>query len=707
MRQFSLQTRLIAFILLLLLTSVGVVAGLGYASARSSLKSAALAQLQGVQVSRVKLVSTLLQASRNEVLALSSLPEVGRMSAELRASYRALGDTAPDAATRAAVTAFYTRDFAPALSRGIDATVEPEDLLPSSNAGWRAQAAYLVPSARPYTGSQPLPTGADSTAYGRELADTHERLGDILRRFGFENILLVDPDTLEVFFSYQANAALGTSLEKGPYASSNLAEAVRALRRSQNVDDYRISDFEFYRPALGKPRAFIVTPVFDGNRMVAIMALRLATNKIEAALSNVGMGKTGEVFLIGPDKRLRTESRFMQEDPKAFVAGLRRSKLTTNTVDKIERLGTTVLLAPQAGEAAEAALTGRSGVEDDVVDYRGEPVFTAYGPVDLDSLRWAVIAQVDQKEALAPVRAYAAQALVAAVGLALLGSLVAIAYASRITRPISALAAAAERVGQGESDAEVTPPKDPELRVLGESLNRMIRSLRAQKAEVQAQAQESERLLESLLPASGAAQMREGGQDTPRSFADVTVAFVNLFGLDALALTLGEEAALSLLSDMVGAFDEVAEGLGVEKVRTIGSSYLAASGLSAERPDHTLRMVEFAREAVRIVRRFNAERGLELVAEVGINTGPVTGGLVGRRRFIYDLWGDTVRLARGIVSDGQTSIQVTKPVRDRVQDLIAFGPAVTTEIKGMGRIELYPLIEASTSRKAVKRDEGA
>ena len=85
----------------------------------------------------------------------------------------------------------------------------------------------------------------------------------------------------------------------------------------------------------------------------------------------------------------------------------------------------------------------------------------------------------------------------------------------------------------------------------------------------------------------------------------------------------------------------------------------------------------------------------------------MTGGLVGRRRFIYDLWGDTVRLARGIVSDGETSIQVTKPVRDRVQDLITFGPAVATEIKGMGRIELYPLIEAGASRKTAKRDEGA
>lgn len=707
MRPFSLQTRLIAFILLLLLTSVGVVAGLGYASARTSLKAAALAQLQGVQTSRVKLVSTLLQASRNEVLALSGLPEIGRMSAELRAGYRALNGAPPDAAARAAVMDFHTREYAPALSRGIDATVAPATLLPASNAGWRAQAAYVAPSARPYTGSQPLPTGADPTSYGRAVADTHARLGDILRRFGFENILLIDPDTLEVFFSYQASAALGTSLATGPYASSKLATAVRGLQQSQNVDDYRMSDFEFYRPALGKPRAFIATPVFEGNRLVAIMALRLPTDRIEAALSNDGMGRTGEVFLIGPDSKLRTESRFLQEDPKAFVARLRRSSLTTHTVDQIERLGTAVLLAPEVGAASEAALTGRSGVEDDDVDYRGERVFTAYGPVDLDSLRWAVIAQVDQREALAPVRAYAGQALAAAVGLALLGSLVAIAYATRITRPISALAAAAERIGRGDHDAEVTPPRDPELRALGDSLNGMIRKLRQQKAEAQAQVEASERLLESLLPASGAAQMREGGQDTPRSFADVTVAFVNLFGLDALAQTLGDEAALTLLSDMVGAFDEAADALGVEKVRTIGSSYLAASGLSAERPDHTLRMVEFAREAVRVVRRFNAERGLEIVAEVGINTGPVTGGLVGRRRFIYDLWGDTVRLARGIVSDGETSIQVTRAVRDRVQDVVDFGAAVPTEIKGMGQVELYPLAEGGGARGAGAQDGSA
>ena len=81
---------------------------------------------------------------------------------------------------------------------------------------------------------------------------------------------------------------------------------------------------------------------------------------------------------------------------------------------------------------------------------------------------------------------------------------------------------------------------------------------------------------------------------------------------------------MALLSDVVAACDEAAEHHGVEKVRTIGSSYLAVSGLSVERPDHTARMVDFAREVVRIVKRFNAERGVRLVAEIGINTGPVS-----------------------------------------------------------------------------------
>ncbi len=116
-----------------------------------------------------------------------------------------------------------------------------------------------------------------------------------------------------------------------------------------------------------------------------------------------------------------------------------------------------------------------------------------------------------------------------------------------------------------------------------------------------------------------------------------------------------------------------------------------------ERPDHTARMVEFAREVVRIVRRFNAERGIGLVAEIGINAGPVIGGLVGRRKFIYDLWGETVKLVRGIESDGKASILVTRPVFERVRDLVTFGAETIAEVRGIGSVELFCVLDEAAS----------
>ena len=700
LRSISLQSKLLAAILALVLSAIAVVAWLGYTSARDSLRASALAQVQSMQRAKSGAVSSALEAARNEVLALSAMPQVGAAASELLAAYRGLDGAALTAAERAAVTDFYAKEFIPAIDARLGVDSPDGAYLPKSAAGWYLQHRYIATGARPYTGSAELVSAADDSAYGRALAKLRPELGETVRRLGFDNILFTDPETLEVFFSFKASTVLGTSLADGPYASSHLAEAARGLRRSQNIDDYKLSDFEFYRPAMGTPRAFISTPVFDGNRLVAIMSLRLPMDSIEKALFGTrdgkpgGIGRTDETYLVGPDLTMRTDSRFVREDAKAFVKDLRTSPLTTHTVDAVERLGTTVLTVKVDHDGTRAALDGESGVIE-TEDYRGAPVFAAYGPMDLDSLRWGVISEIDRAEALEPLAAYARRALAAAAALALLASLLAVWFAGRIARPIEQLVEGARRISAGDLDTPVPLADAPEFRALGQAFNDMAGSLRGNRDRMQEQVRETERLLSSLLPGPGAAQVREGRQDEPQAFADVTVAFVNLIGLDAPAAGgEAEGAALALLSDIVAALDEAAEEHGVEKVRTIGSSYLAASGLSVERPDHTARMVSFAREVVRIVQRFNAERGLGIVAEIGINAGPVTGGLVGRRRFIYDLWGDTVRLARGIESDGKTSIQVTRAVRDRVRDEVDFGPSFRATVRGMGEVELWPVAES-------------
>jgi class 3 adenylate cyclase len=699
-RSISLQSKLLAAMLALVLTAIALVAWLGYTSARDSLRVAAFNQVQSLQRAKAGAVVASLESTRNEVLAFSAFPLVAQSATELLQAYRALGAEAVGDAARAEVAAFYDREFTPTVDGRLGLQSPPGAYLPRSAAGWLLQQRYIARGARPYTGNADL-AGTDDSAYGRTVARVRPSLGEVVRRLGFDNILLTDPETLEVFFSYKASTVLGTSLQDGPYAASNLASAVRALRNSQNVDDYKLSDFEFYRPSLGAPRAFISTPVFDGNRLVAILSLRLPLESLEKALFGTrdgkpgGIGRTDETYLVGPDLTMRSDSRFVREDAKAFVAALRTSPLSSRTVGEVERLGTTVLTVPVKHDGTRAALRGESGVLE-TEDYRGEPVFAAYGPVDLDSLRWGLVSEIDRSEALQPLTDYARRALAITAALALAASLFALWLASRLARPIEDLAQGARRISAGDLDTPVPLAAAPEFRALGVAFNDMAASLRDGRARMQQQTQETERLLASLLPAPGAAQLREGRHDEPQSYSDVTVAFVNLVGVDAAQGAEGE-GALHLLSDIVTALDEAAEEHGVEKVRTIGSSYLAASGLSVERPDHTARMVDFAREVVRIVGRFNAERGLAIVAEIGINAGPVTGGLVGRRRFIYDLWGDTVHLARGIESDGETSIQVTRAVYDRVRDEVAFGAPFQAEVRGMDSIELYPVIDAPVS----------
>jgi class 3 adenylate cyclase len=697
-RSLSVRSKLIVAFVSLTFVAVATVSWIGYVSARTSLREASERQLLGLQRSKAAMVKATLDSARNEVLSLAASSILENASTELRAAYRQLEREPVTPEMKAEVERFYKEEFEPALMKKSSLAAPEGSLLPSSNAGLYLHYHYMARAPKPYGMKRLNQSAADHSAYAKAVAKYLPELEAEVGRLGLENITLVDPETMEVFFTIEQSTVLGTNLVTGPYSGTNMANLGRVLAKSQNEGDYKVADFEMYRPALGSPKAFIGTPVFDGPRVIAVMILRIPNDQIASILSGneswaeEGLGKSGEVYLLGPDQTMRTDSRFLIENRAAFIQTMRRSTLTSGNVDKIEKLGTTILTVPVKHEAAVAALRGETGLMR-LNDYRGVPSLMAYGPIDLDSVRWAVIAKIDEAEAMAPLHEYAIRVLVWGVGLSLLATVMALAAAHTLTRPISALVKAAKRVSQGALDVEVEVVARDEYREFGEVFNEMVANLRISRHQLQHQVMENERLLMSLLPASGAAQVREGNAEARQSFKDVTVAFVNFSGFETLPADLGETDSMALLSDVVAACDEAAEQYGIEKVRTIGSSYLAVSGLSVERPDHTALMVQFASEVVRIVKRFNAERGVTLVAEIGINAGPVIGGLVGRRKFIYDLWGDTVKLARGIESDGRMSILVTRPVYDRVRDLVTFGAATSFDVRGMGRVELFSLLD--------------
>jgi class 3 adenylate cyclase len=206
---------------------------------------------------------------------------------------------------------------------------------------------------------------------------------------------------------------------------------------------------------------------------------------------------------------------------------------------------------------------------------------------------------------------------------------------------------------------------------------------------LEAQVKENQELLLSILPASAVAQRQEGDERASRQFADVSVLFAEIHGMEELGNHAGEAKALSVLGDLVAAFDEAAEKYGIEKVKTIGGSYLAVCGLSVNRPDHARRIVQFAQEMGKIVAIFNREQTADLSLAVGVNAGPVVGGVVGRRKFLYDLWGDTVTIAKKLAGGPDSAIRITSPVRERLGEQFQVRGPIGIDVPGKAMVEAW------------------
>jgi len=203
---------------------------------------------------------------------------------------------------------------------------------------------------------------------------------------------------------------------------------------------------------------------------------------------------------------------------------------------------------------------------------------------------------------------------------------------------------------------------------------------------------ENERLLLNILPAAIAERLKNGDEPIADKFAEVTVLFADIVEFTKLAASMSPASLVELLNDLFTRFDLAASELGIEKIKTIGDAYMAVCGLPEPCDDHSKRILEMARRLMQIVREFSSERGVGLHLRIGINAGPVVAGIIGRRKFIYDLWGDTVNVASRMESHGVPGgIQVTRPVFERLRDHDAFEERGAIEVKGKGKVEAWLL----------------
>ncbi|MFT4564573.1 MAG: class 3 adenylate cyclase [Gammaproteobacteria bacterium] len=197
-----------------------------------------------------------------------------------------------------------------------------------------------------------------------------------------------------------------------------------------------------------------------------------------------------------------------------------------------------------------------------------------------------------------------------------------------------------------------------------------------------------EALLENMLPRPVSERLRREGRKFADGVADCTVLFADIVGFTQLASNMPAEKLVRLLDEIFSRFDELAHAAGVEKIKTIGDAYMVAAGLPDPRPDHAVAIVKLGVEMRAVVREY-ADLGIR----IGINSGSVVAGIIGTRRFIYDLWGDTVNIASRMESHGVADeIQISESTYLAVQDTYECTPRGKIPIKGKGEMAVYLVV---------------
>jgi class 3 adenylate cyclase len=200
----------------------------------------------------------------------------------------------------------------------------------------------------------------------------------------------------------------------------------------------------------------------------------------------------------------------------------------------------------------------------------------------------------------------------------------------------------------------------------------------------------SERLLLNILPRSIAERLKHQEGPIAEAHDDVTVLFADVVDFTRFVERTEPARVVAVLDEIFSAFDRLAERHGLEKIKTIGDAYMVAAGLPEPRADHAEAIAEMALDMQADLGTLCAPLGVDLAIRVGIDTGSVIAGVIGRHKFIYDLWGDTVNTASRMESSGLPGrIQVTAATYERLRDRYRFEDRGEIEIKGKGRLRAY------------------
>lgn len=246
------------------------------------------------------------------------------------------------------------------------------------------QYEYIQANRNPLGSKHDLDAGSDASQYSSYHKVVHPPIRDYLLEFGYYDIFLADPDTGNIVYSVFKELDYATSLKSGPWAKTGIGRVFEKANSMTDPNDVAFDDLALYTPSYDAPAGFIASPIFDNGRKIGVLIFQMPLDAISGIMGErAGLGETGETYLVGPDKLMRSNSHL---DPVARSVVNSFRKPDTGGVDT---------------EAAQAVLAG--GTDSKIIlDYNGNHVLSAWTPIDAFGEDWGLLAEIDVAEAFVP-----------------------------------------------------------------------------------------------------------------------------------------------------------------------------------------------------------------------------------------------------------------------------------------------------------------
>ncbi|WP_353259787.1 adenylate/guanylate cyclase domain-containing protein [Prochlorothrix hollandica] len=537
-------------------------------------------------------------------------------------------------------------------------------------------------------------------------------------RVGWVDRLLAD-QPLESAVQLTPGGSILTFYELDPQTGDRLTEG-EAIN-----DNYDVGNRPFYHVAKKAGKATwspiytnIAYPILQMNgsspfygtdgEFLGIVTCQLGLNQISKFLQSLNITTSGEIYIIERDGNLVATS--LANIP---LLDIRNPNRPANRIkawaSENQRIQTSALaLQDQFGNLNDIETDEQLEFyfQDERQFMQISPFSDAYG------LDWLIVVVVPESTFMGRIDANNKTTM--ALCLATLGAVIltSLLTSRLITKPIDQLVMATEKVATGDLNHQVGSSVIIEVDRLANAFNTMAIQLQQffaeledrvtqRTAELSQEKERSEQLLLNILPSKLVKQLKVSHEVPAEYFAEATILFVDLVGFTTMASEMEPLSLVNTLNAIFSAFDTFTETYGLEKIKTIGDAYMVAGGIPVAMDNHSQAIADMALAIQAYMQDFKladtmadtATTARSLQVRLGINTGPVIAGVIGQKKFIYDLWGDAVNIAARMESHGDPGrIQVTQSTYDRLKDQYHFEPRGTIFIKGRGDMTTYWLL---------------